>query len=67
MVWIALEIAHIDHIIAMHGIATWSFQEHLEFEIYCLDSCLHASDIFIKVNLNTKLYDDYSLELETFR
>jgi hypothetical protein len=51
----------------MHGIATWSFQEHLEFEIYFLDSCLHASNIFTKINLNTKLYEDYSLELETLR
>jgi hypothetical protein len=51
----------------MHGIATWSFQEHLEFEIYCLDSCLYASDMLIEVDLNTKLYDDYTLKLKTFR
>jgi hypothetical protein len=48
----------------MHGVATWCFQEHLEFEIYCLDSCLHASDIHTEVTLNIKLYDDYRLDLK---
>jgi hypothetical protein len=64
LLWNALEIASID-IFAIHGIATWSLQKHLEFEIYRLDSCLYASDILIEDNLNSKLYDDYNLELKT--
>jgi hypothetical protein len=56
----------IDHTcIPLH--AKWSFQKCFEFELYCLNSCLRASDIFIEVDSNIESFKHSRLELKTLR
>jgi hypothetical protein len=71
MLWIALEIAQIDHRsylhnIAIHGLKKWYFQEHTKFGIICLKWCLHPNKLNA-YDFNTQSYTDCSLELEAHK
>jgi hypothetical protein len=67
MLWNVLEFAKIDyklylHAITIHGLQRKSSQKHFEFEIFCLKSCLHASEL-IAYDFNLESYKDSSLQL----
>jgi len=65
ILWNVLESAKIDYKLylhAIHGLQMQSFQKHFEFEIFCLKSCLHTSEL-IAYDFNPESYKDSSLQL----